>query len=30
VIALPIYGELSDAQRSWVAESVVDVVRRLA
>jgi dTDP-4-amino-4,6-dideoxygalactose transaminase len=30
VIALPIYGELTDAQRAWVAESVVDVVRRLA
>jgi dTDP-4-amino-4,6-dideoxygalactose transaminase len=30
VIALPIYGELTDVQRAWVAESVVDVVRRLA
>jgi dTDP-4-amino-4,6-dideoxygalactose transaminase len=30
VIAIPIYGELTEAQRLWVAESLVDVVKRLA
>jgi dTDP-4-amino-4,6-dideoxygalactose transaminase len=28
VIAIPIYGELTEEQRLWVAESLVDVVRR--
>ena len=28
VIAIPIYGELTEDQRLWVAESLVDVVRR--
>ena len=30
VIALPIYPELTEAQRHHVAESLVDVVRKLA
>ena len=30
VIAIPIYGELSEEQRLWTAESLVDVVKRLA
>ena len=30
VIALPIYPELTEAQRTWTAESLVDAVRRLA
>jgi len=29
-IALPIFGELTEAQRAWVADSVVDSVRKLA
>jgi dTDP-4-amino-4,6-dideoxygalactose transaminase len=29
-IALPIFGELTEAQRAWVAESVVEAVRKLA
>jgi len=28
VIAIPIYGELTEDQRLWVAESLVDVVRK--
>jgi dTDP-4-amino-4,6-dideoxygalactose transaminase len=28
-IALPIYGELTEAQRAWVAESLVESVRAL-
>jgi dTDP-4-amino-4,6-dideoxygalactose transaminase len=30
VIAIPIYGELTEEQRLWTAESLVDVVKRLA
>lgn len=29
-IALPVYGEMSTAQRQWVAESLVEIVRKLA
>jgi dTDP-4-amino-4,6-dideoxygalactose transaminase len=29
-IAMPIYGELTEAQRHWVAESVVETVKKLA
>lgn len=29
-IALPIYGELSEAQRAWVGESLVETVRTLS
>ena len=29
-IALPIYGEMTEAQRHWVAESVVEAVKKLA
>jgi hypothetical protein len=27
---MPIYGELTEAQRHWVAESVVETVKKLA
>ncbi len=30
MIAIPIYGELTEEQRLWTAESLVDVVKRLA